>query len=472
MSDRLWLLLDQGGHSGRAIVLDSAGELHAVSRQDVSTTRGTGRAEQDASALLASLRDSIDDVAQQLGDDVARIEAAALVTQRSSVVCWDRRTGEPLSPAISWQDRRAASLFEHFPLDAQRVRQITGMRRSPHYGASKLTWCRQNIPAVNDALRDGYLGWGPLAAFLLQGLLREKPYCVDATNAQRSLLWSLGTANWSPELADAFGIPVSSLPDCVGNVHSFGHVQVSSREIPLRICAGDQNVVPFAFDIDATTACINAGTGAFLLSQLAPPIVDEADNGLLTTLQWLSGGDLQLLEEGTVNGAGAALSWLAEEDDRDIPWQQFDDILFRTENSLLFLNGIGGLGAPWWWADFESRFVGGGAGFEQRLVAVVESIVFLLQANIERLMTRPRKLLVTGGLSRSSGFCQRIASLSGLPTERSPRTEASTYGVARKLVPAIPALTTERVNPLDAQAAMALRERYAAFTDAMNAALR
>ncbi|PWG72595.1 hypothetical protein DF186_24075, partial [Enterococcus hirae] len=78
--------------------------------------------------------------------------------------------------------------------------------------------------------------------------------------------------------------------------------------------------------------CINAGTGAFLLSPVSSHVVGHDDNGLLTTLQWLSDDGRQLLEEGTVNGAGAALSWLAEEDDRDIPWQQLDDILASNRN--------------------------------------------------------------------------------------------------------------------------------------------
>lgn len=471
MSDHLWLLLDQGGHAGRVVVLNGSGEQLAAARHPVKTQRADGRVEQDPAELLASIRDSIDDVAGQLGGDVARIEAAALATQRSSVVCWDRRDGRPVSAAISWQDRRAAELLDRLPLDAERVRQLTGMRRSPHYGAGKLTWCLENLPDVRKALDGGYLGLGPLASYLLHGLLAGKPYLVDATNAQRSLLWSFDAGGWSRDLADAFGIPLELLPECVGNVHAFGHLQVGSQEIPLRICAGDQNVVPFAFDADGNTAFINAGTGAFLLVPGLSRGVPAADNGLLATLQWQDEGNQHLVEEGTVNGAGAALAWYEETEGRKIPWQQLDAMLSRSQQPPLFLNGIGGLGAPWWRPDFRSRYIGGeGAGADARLAAVVESIVFLLQANMERVVEKPGEIIVTGGLSRSTEFCRRIATLAGLPVCRSRQPEASLHGLARRLSPSLPALSTEAIKPLDD--ATALQGRYREFMAAMKAELR
>lgn len=109
---------------------------------------------------------------------------------------------------------------------------------------------------------------------------------------------------------------------------------------------------------------------------------------------------------------------------------------------------------------------------EQRLVAVIERIVFLLQVNLDRVTTKPQEIIITGGLSRSLGFCQRIAALAGLPARRSPRAEASMYGAARKLAASVPALPTEPVAPRDDVAADAVRQRYASFTAAMGSTLR
>ena len=67
------------------------------------------------------------------------------------------------------------------------------------------------------------------------------------------------------------------------------------------------------------------------------------------------------------------------------------------------------------------------------MVAVIESILFLLQANIE-LMTALNpavdRIRVSGGLSNLDGLCQRLANLSGLNVERPVQVEATARGIA------------------------------------------
>jgi len=67
------------------------------------------------------------------------------------------------------------------------------------------------------------------------------------------------------------------------------------------------------------------------------------------------------------------------------------------------------------------------------MVAVIESILFLLQANIE-LMTALNpavdRIRISGGLSRLDGLCQRLANLSGLNVERPVQVEATARGIA------------------------------------------
>jgi glycerol kinase len=98
----------------------------------------------------------------------------------------------------------------------------------------------------------------------------------------------------------------------------------------------------------------------------------------------------------------------------------------------LFLNGIGGLGAPFWVPDFPSRFEGDGDAW-QRAVAIAESVVFLLMANLERLQTLGEpagSLVVTGGLAAYDALCQRLADLSGLSLWRPNEREATARGLA------------------------------------------
>jgi glycerol kinase len=160
--------------------------------------------------------------------------------------------------------------------------------------------------------------------------------------------------------------------------------------------------------------------------------------GLLRGIAWHDAERSIGVLEGTVNGAGAALAWLAEE--RAVPVETLLEGAARWLRELrdppLFINGVGGLGAPYWVADFPIRFSAEGALPEQT-VAVLESIVFLLQVNIERIQAAStlkagavREIKVSGGIAQLDGLCQRLADLAGLPVERPADIEATARGVA------------------------------------------
>ena len=145
----LYLAIDQGGHASRAMVFDALGEVVAEAFVGVQTTYPQpGRVEHDPEAVVGSVHEAVDRVAQTLGPRVADIEAAGLATQRSSLVCWDRETAEALSPVISWQDHRAAGWLEQLADAGPLVHEQTGLVLSAHYGASKLRWCLDHLREV------------------------------------------------------------------------------------------------------------------------------------------------------------------------------------------------------------------------------------------------------------------------------------------------------------------------------------
>lgn len=429
--DTLYLCIDQGGHASRVRVFDGRGVLHASSLREVGVRAAPpDRVEQDPEELVASLRDSIADAVMSLGNRADQIVSAGIATQRSSIVCWDRRTGEPLSPVISWQDRRAHEWLSRFAAQTNEVHRRTGLRLSAHYGASKLRWCLDHLPAVTAAQREGCLAMGPLASFLLFRLLDEKPLLADPANAARTLLWNIRSLDWDPWLLALFGVPPAALPRCVPTHHPFGTLRVKEHRIPLTVATGDQSAALFSLGAPPPeTAYINMGTGAFI--QRAFDQAPEAD-GLLTGMVYRDADRAVFVLEGTVNGAGAALQWAEREWSLKNIEAQLPDWLAREDDVPFFLNGISGLGAPYWVADFESRMFGRGEPWQQA-VAVVESIVFLLQANLEIMQKMPpalSRLTVTGGLAQYDGLCQRLADLSGLPLYRPAEHEATVRGTA------------------------------------------
>lgn len=433
----LFLTLDQGGHASRALVFDTHGDLIASAEQGIATRHpARNRIEHDAHELLASVRQACGAIARQLGPRLAQIRAAGLATQRSTIVCWDRHTGRALSPVISWQDRRAARKLRQLADHSARVHRITGLVLSPHYGASKLAWCLDNLPAVRRAMHQQRLAAGPLASFILANILCEKPLLADPVNASRTLLWDYRRRNWSPELLALFRIPAEILPTCVSNQHGFGQLLFDRYRIPLNVVTGDQSAALFAGGRPRTDSLyVNVGTGAFIqqLHGDQPPRIRD----LLGSVLWQDRRRTLYVAEGTVNGAGSALAWLRNRANisegqmlRNMP-----EWLANPAEPPLFLNGISGLGSPYWASDFHSRFVGHSTRGSQ-FAAVVESIVFLLCVNLERLRRAPRpvrRITISGGLSQWDGLCQRLADLSELPVQR-PRTyEATARGLAQLL---------------------------------------
>ncbi len=471
-SHALYLTLDQGGHASRALVFDAGGHCLTQASAACEVRRSDGeRVEQDPDAIVSGLRDCIAIVAAQLGARCNDIVAAALVTQRSSVVCWDRVSGAALTPVLSWQDRRAQDWLHGFDSAAGRIHSITGLMLSAHYGASKLRWCLDHVPAVQAAAQAGRLACGPLAGFLLFQLLNERPLWVDSGNAARTLLWNRRTRDWDPELATLFGVPIDYLPRCVPNRYAFGSLSVGQHSVPLTLCHGDQPAALFAAGRPRHDCVyINIGTGAFVQRVLDhdPGTVP----GLLTVLVLDEDTHPYYALEGTVNGAGSALDAISSAHGLDAAElaAQLPLWLEQCQTPPLFLNGVSGLGAPFWVAEFASRFIGAGA-VPERLVAVVESIVFLLQSNIEAIdahVVPALDIVVSGGLARLDGLCHRLAALSGRPVWRAAQTEASARGAAWLLTDAAQAWTDagagERFAPGDDAA---LHERYRRWRVAM-----
>lgn len=333
---------------------------------------------------------------------------------------------------LSWQDRRARRLL--LPLSAKRhaVHRRTGLFLSPHYGAAKLRWCLDHLAPVRRAARSGRLAWGPLASFLAFRLLAERPLLADPVNASRTLLWNLGTRDWDPALLDLFGLPAAPLPRCVGSRGPFGTLHAGARRIPLSLVTGDQPASLFAAgEVDLRAAHVNVGTGAFLQRPLRRPLRSPR---LLTSVVLAGDRAAIFALEGTVNGAGSALVWAAGRLGVD-PAQieaELPGWLEEEQAPPLFLNGVSGLGAPYWVPGFRSRFLGRGEP-AARLVAVVESIAFLLRANLDamcRVLPPPRRLRLSGGLANLDGLGRRLADLTGLPVERAADPEATVRGLA------------------------------------------
>ena len=492
---RCVLALDQGSHASRACLFDESGALRACASVPVATVRrGAAEVEQGADELVQSLRSAAREAVAQAraGQPGLELVAAGLAVQRSTIVCCSREHGRALSPALSWQDHRNAAWLQTLAPQAARIRELTGLPLSAHYGASKLRWCLDHLPDVARAAVDGRLLAAPLATYLAMHLnagdagnaCDARAARVDAANASRTLLLDSRQLDWSAELLALFAIDRACLPAHAPTRGAWGTLRLSECVVELCAVTGDQSAVPYSEGAaDPATVYVNLGTGAFIQRPLLERPAAPAP--LLGSVLYRDGDEAIYSLEGTVNGAGAAVSgFCAQYRCEEQPlWAALESLDARTTLPV-FVNGIGGLGSPWWRPTMESHFVGvasdargavSAADVLPHFAAVIESIAFMIAANAELLVQQSgplQRVLLAGGMSRSQWLCQRLASLLGVPVQVTS-AEASARGVARLAAPAFTAQwASAPTQSWEPQPNPALQARYQRFLDAVAAALR
>ncbi len=429
----MWLCIDQGGQSTRAAVIDESGRIVVEERAPLATTvRDPYFVEHDPREMLESVSACLRGVARQLGQRCRHVRAAGLATQRSTLICVAKRDGAALSPLISWRDRRGQDDLRRFEQDVDRIKTLTGLRLSPHYGVGKLRWCLQNLESVQRRLAEQDLIGAPLATFLLRHLVADDRWRVDPVNASRTLLMDMRTARWSDELLALFDLPAALLPEIQPCRSAFGTLDLGGHDVPLTVATGDQAAAIYCTGEPALgTAFVNIGTGAFIQAVTGEtPVLDD---GLLSSVVWQDAQSMRYVLEGTVNGAAAAIDAVSAEVGRRFDPASSDLLgaLEQISQAPLFLNGVSGLGSPDWVADFSSRFTGPGDA-AQKTAAVYESIVFLIARNLLRMRQHLtlELLTVTGGVSRMDWLVQHLADVSGLPVSRPSESEATLFGLA------------------------------------------
>lgn len=424
-----FLGVDQGSNSSRAVLFDNSGAVVADAAQKVTINRfNAGHVEHDAGQLLDTVTHVTKQVLSGLDDQqLKQVSACGIATQRSTVLAWDV-DGRALSPALSWQDVRAQALLEKLKPHQREIRRLTGLPLTAYYSASKMNWLLSESDGVKQCAPDE-LRVSPLISYLLFHLLDNRPYKIDFSNAQRTQLFGLDSLTWSEQLCDWFKVAESLLPDCMPMCAHYGRL-VGTR-IPVTAVCGDQNAAMFGTGaLPQGVALVNIGSGAFVLRELDQFSYSTRQ---LTGIAYSDLSSVSYMREATINGAGNALNWAQQQWHVDSMLSRLPEWIEQVNEPPVFINAVGGLGTPWMQGGLHSTFIGNGNYSDaEKVVAVIESIVFMIQVNLELMASEAplKKLRVSGGLSKQDGLCQKLSNLSGLELERSNITEATARGVA------------------------------------------
>ena len=349
MNERLILVLDEGTTSTRAMLFAPDGQRLGMAQADLSQYYPQpGWVEHDAAEIwdktLACARDM---VMRAGGAD--RIAAIGITNQRETVVAWDRRTGQPLAPAIVWQDRRTAGHCAALrdAGEEEAIQRRTGLVLDPYFSATKMRWLLDHAPAVAEA--GSALAFGTIESWLMWKLT-DGLHVSDASNASRTQLMTLDGTDWDQGLCDLFGVPPHTLPQIVDNVGAFAETRAEwfGQPIAIRGLMGDQQAATIGQGcLTPGSAKATLGTGAFVLAPMGST-VPVSRHRLLGTLLCRLPGETNYALEGSVFVAGSLIQWLRDEL-RLIATAEESETLARSvpdSGGIAMLPALAGLGAP------------------------------------------------------------------------------------------------------------------------------
>lgn len=434
----LILAIDEGTTSTRAVVFDLDGNI--VDSEGAPLTQHyprPGWVEHDAAEIWERALACTRAVAERVG--ASRIAAIGLTNQRETVVFWDRRTGEPLSNAIVWQDRRTADLCEMLRGEGlePEVQAKTGLLLDPYFSGTKIAWAMANWPAVAAAARDGSLALGTVDSYLLFRLTEGRVHVTDATNAARTLLMDLATCRWGDGLIDRLGVPRAALPEIVDSAGLLGETSLLGHAIPITGCAGDQQAASIGQGC-LTPGLVKAtyGTGTFVLAHAGatPPV---SHNRLLSTAAWRCDGKAAYALEGSIFVSGSAVQWLRD-GLKIIDTAAETEALARSvpdNGGVHFVPAFAGLGAPYWRADARGLLTGitGGTTRAHIVRACLEAMSHQTADLFDALAAdgvTPSCLRVDGGMVANDWVCQDLADMLGIKVERPKVIETTALGAA------------------------------------------
>ncbi|WP_336985760.1 glycerol kinase GlpK [Altererythrobacter aquiaggeris] len=440
MSKDLILVLDAGTTSTRAMLFGFDGSLHSAKQAELEQFYPKpGWVEHDAAEIWAATLSCAQSIVADAGH--GNIAAIGITNQRETVVAWSRTTGQPLTKAIVWQDRRTAPFCEQLRNAGHEaaVQSKTGLRLDPYFSGTKMRWMLDNDAAVRAAADSGDLAFGTVESWLVFKLTGGKKHITDASNASRTLLLSLDEADWSKPLCDILGVPRAALPEIVDNCGDFGSTDSELFGAPIVITglAGDQQSATIGQGCLSVGDCkATFGTGAFVLANKGTQIPHSKHRLLGTVLYQLDGRRHYALE-GSVFVAGSLVKWLRDSLGIIGSAAETEKLARSVTNSgeVVIVPALSGLGAPHWRS--EARGVIAGLSFNSGKAQIARAALEAMAHQTHDLASAFdadgaawTSLKIDGGMSANDWMAQDIADIMNLPVERPDFVETTALGAA------------------------------------------
>lgn len=437
------LALDQGTTSSRCIVFDREGNICSqVNREFRQFYPQDGWVEQDPTEIWASQMGVVVETMLKMGIVASDVAAIGITNQRETVVVWERESGKPICPAVVWQCRRTAEDCATWKREGleEEIHSRTGLLLDPYFSASKLKWILDHIPDARARAERGELCFGTVDSWLIYRLTGGKVHATDPSNASRTMLFNIHTMEWDDELLRIFQIPRAMLPEVKPSSGLFGYADkhLFGGEIPIAGVAGDQQSALFG------QCCLQAGdvkntygTGGFMLMNTGSTPI-SSKQGLLTTVGWKLGNEVNYVLEGSVFTCGAVIQWLRDGLRLFRKASETEKMASRVPDTagVYLVPAFVGLGAPYWDAYARGTIQGltRAATADHIVRAALEAMAYqtvdVLDAMRKEAPFPIGSIRVDGGAAANNFLLQFQADMLGVPLTRPSCVETTAKGAA------------------------------------------
>ena len=440
MPDRALLLgIDLSTTGAKALLIDEQGQTVASASTPLilSTPRPLWAEQQPRdwwAATVASVRAALS-LAAARG---AEVRAVGLTGQMHGLALLDGQ-GEPLRPAILWNDQRTAAECDEIRARVGRSRliAITGNDALPGFTAPKILWVRRHEPAV----------YARAAHVLLpKDYIRYRltsDYAMDKADGSGTLLFDLAARDWSADVISALEIPPSWLPPAFEGPAITGVISAEAAErtglavgTPVVAGGGDQAAQAVGVGaINPGMAAVTLGTSGVVFATTSAPLSEP--EGRLHAFCHALPDRWHLM--GVTLAAAGSLQWLR---DTLAPGVAFETLLAEAAQApagseeLLFLPYLSGERTPY--PDPLARGAWVGLTLRHRRAhlarAVLEGVAFGLRDCFSLLsqvgLGGVARVRISGGGARSPLWREILASALATPLETVAADEGAAYGAA------------------------------------------
>ncbi|MHA2140433.1 MAG: xylulokinase [Candidatus Thorarchaeota archaeon] len=444
----LVLAIDAGTTGVRSMLFTPSGEVVARAYEEFeSYFPSPSWVEQDAEDWWTSTCNTIKACFKSSSANPNQVVGLSVTNQRETVVPIDEE-GNALRRAIVWQDRRTVPQCDWIKtqVSEEDIYSTTGLTVDPYFTAPKILWIKSNESHVFEKTHK-FLLVHDYIIYRLTGLT-----VTDYSNASRTMLFDVSSANWSDRLLEGFEIPSEKLPTPAASGTRVGAVSEEAAKesglissTPVVAGGGDQQCAALGVGVvrigyfKSTT-----GTGTFMLA-FSDKLMLDSERRVLCSRHVVPDA---FVVEASMFTTGSALRWFRDQlgsvetavalerglDPYEVITEGAAQIPAGAEG-VIHIPHFVGAGAPYWNPQARGIFAGLALGHTRHHLvrAILEGVSYEIRTNLEilrELGLPAEEVRVTGGAARSTTWMQIQADILGIPVIRTEMEEATALGAA------------------------------------------